>query len=92
VKALSKEDERLKICLGAAVDIRSDSHGSVFKQFSVQAGEMLRGLANLQRITLNIFENFHPVPPNTNTRMEQTALQSLPPTFITQFSQKRMAR
>lgn len=28
---------------------------------------MLRGLANLQRITLNVFENFHPVLPNTNT-------------------------
>lgn len=49
---------------------------------------MLRGLANLQSITLIIFENFHPVLLNTNTRLEQTALQSLPPTFITQFSQK----
>lgn len=80
------------ISLGAEVDICSDSHGRVFKQSSVQAGEMHRGQANLQRSTLNIFEYFHPVLSNTNTHMKLTALQSQPPTHRTQFTQKRMAR
>lgn len=89
----SKQGRReTKICLGAEVDICSDSHGSVFKQSSVQAGEMHRGLANLQRSTLNIFENFHPVLSNTNTHMKLTALQSQPPTYRTQFAQKGMGR
>lgn len=54
--ALSREHERLKMYLGAVLDICSDSHGiKRSSNLSLRDREMHRGLDNLQSSTLNYF-------------------------------------